>query len=100
MKRIMFIYYTVATLVAIAVAVLFDVKTWAGLIKGLICAYMAASIIILVGEEFKWSFVKTVALIIPVAAYARPCIYGFNKLIKEFFADPKAFIEKYKGLRE
>lgn len=95
----MFIYYTLATFVAIAVAVLFDVKTWSGLIKGLICAYMAATIVILFGQEFHWGELKTAALIIPVAAYARPCIYGINKILKEFFADPKAFIEKYKELR-
>lgn len=99
MKRIMFIYYTIAIVVGIAVSVLMDVKNWKDYLKSLICAVMAASIVILAGQELLWSKEKIMLGIILLCCYARPIVYGINKLIKEFFKDPKTFIEKYRGLK-
>jgi len=97
MKKIMALYYLIGTIIGIAASTLMDVKTWKDYLKSLICTSIATSIIILVGRELNWSQEKIMLGIIVSGCYARPIVYGINKLIKEFFKDPKAFIEKYKG---
>lgn len=93
----MLIYYTIAIVIGIAVSVLMDAKTWKDYVKSLICASIAASIVVLAGIELNWSQEKIMLGILVLSCYARPIVYGINKLIKEFFKDPKVFIEKYKG---
>lgn len=99
MKKVMFTYYLIAFLVSIAFDCLMDVKNWVDFIKNLICSCLAASIIILVGSELNWSVEKICIGIIIASSYARPIVYGVNKQIKEFFKDPKAFIDKYKDMK-
>lgn len=96
MKKLMLTYYLIAILVSLAFDCLMDVKHWVDFIKNLICACLAASIVILIGSELHWSVEKICVGIIIASAYARPVVYGINRQIKEFFKDPKAFIDKYK----
>lgn len=97
MRKIMFIYYVIACVIGIAVSVLMDIKTWKELLKNLICVSISTSLIILIGREYHWTAERTMLAIIISSCYARPVVYGINSLIKEFFKDPKAFIDKYKG---
>lgn len=97
MKKIMFTYYVIACVIGIAVSVLMDIRTWKELLKNLICVSISTSLIILIGREYNWTIERTMLAIIISSCYARPVVYGVNRLIKEFFKDPKAFIDKYKG---
>ena len=95
MKKIMLFYYCVCFIVGAMAAFLKDTKNLKDLLKTLICAALAGSIVILIGWEYQWSVVKLFAAGIIVSAYARPVIYGINKQIKEFFADPQSYINKF-----
>lgn len=97
MKKLMFLFYVISAVVCLAFSALFDVKTWKDLLKNLICSFLGASLIILIGAEFKWSPTKVLFGIIVASGYARPIVYGVNRQLKEFFKDPKAYIDKYKG---
>ena len=93
----MFVYYAIACVIGIAVSVLMDINTWRELLKNLICVTLSTSLIVLIGQEYHWSQERTMLAIIVSSCYARPVVYGVNALVKEFFRDPKAFIDKYKG---
>lgn len=97
MKKITMIYYFIAFLVSMAFSFLMNVNNWVELLKNTICSLLAASIVLLVGQEMGWSPYKVMIGIIVACGYARPIIYGVNAQIKEFFKDPQAYIDKYKG---
>lgn len=97
MKKIMLTYYFAAFLVSVAFSFLMNVKNWVEFMKNIICSSLATSLVILAGQEFQWSPHKILIGIIIACGYARPIVYGINGQIKEFFKDPQAYIEKYKG---
>lgn len=97
MKKIMWVYYLVSALVAGLACFLMDVKNIKDLLKGIVCAGIGASLVIILGRELAWSENKILAGVMVISCYARPIVYGINTQIKEFFKDPKAFLDKYKG---
>lgn len=97
MKKIMLTYYFTAVLVSVAFSFLMNVNNWVEFLKNIICSSLAASLVILAGQELQWSPHKILIGIIIACGYARPIVYGVNGQIKEFFKDPQAYIEKYKG---
>ncbi len=97
MKKIMRLYYIVSAIVALTVCFIMDVKKIKDFLKGIACAAIATSLVIILGKEFGWSDNKILAGVVIVSCYARPVLYGINTQIKEFFRDPKAFLDKYKG---
>lgn len=96
MKKIMFTFYALSILVSVAFSFLMNVRNWVEFLKNVICSMLASSLVILVGQEQGWSVEKIMIGIVISSGYARPVVYGVNNQIKEFFKDPKAYIDKYK----
>lgn len=99
MRKIMYTWYAICFVVASAAAFLMDTNNIKDLVKTLVCAAIGASTIILLGDELQWTDQRITLGVILASCYARPIVYGVNKQIKEFFLDPKKYIEKYKGMK-
>lgn len=97
MKNIILMYYIICAIVCFAFSTLMDVKSWKDIFKNLICSLLAATVVILVGKEYAWSETKVLLGVIIASGYARPVVYGVNRQIKEFFKDPKSYMDRYKG---
>lgn len=99
MKKLMIIITILITIISIAFSWIMSAKTWKDFLIGVICSYFIAGVVILIGISYSWSPGKILLAIIMAAGYARPIVFGINRQIKEFFKDPKAFIDKYKELK-
>lgn len=96
MKKIFYICTIACLLVSLAFSFIMDFKNLKDLIKTLLCSLFAGGVAFLFCLEKGFSGYMTVLLVCVASGYARPVVFGINKIIKEFFRDPKSFIDKFK----
>lgn len=98
-KKIMIVTMILIAVISIAFSWIMSAKLWKDFLIGLICSFFAAGVVCLIGATYHWSNEKVLLGMIIVSGYARPIVFGINRQIKEFFKDPKSFIEKYRSLK-
>lgn len=97
MKKFFYICCVICLIVSLAFSFIMDFKNLKDLAKTLLCSLFAGALAFLWCLEKGWSAYITVLSVCIASGYARPVVFGVNKIIKEFFKDPKGFIDKFKG---
>lgn len=96
MKKIFYICTIACLLVSLAFSFIMDFKNLKDLTKTLLCSLFAGGVAFLFCMEKGFSVYMTILFVCVASGYARPVVFGVNKVIKEFFKDPKGFIDKFK----
>ena len=96
MKKIFYVCTVICLLVSLAFSFIMDFKNLKDLIKTLLCSLFAGGLAFLFCMDKGLSAYMTILLVCVASGYARPVVFGVNKVLKEFFKDPKGFIDRFK----